>query len=133
VVYDHPRLVDKRGRNIPTVIARPVDAAGTARLERAAESDADTVLRAIDREPGKNLSDIARSLGWLLRSKEPHHMRVKRAVDILRKDKLVEESRNKWRTTPKGQKEINEAENRAAAKQPPPRGGSVSSVAFFVG
>ena len=62
------------GRNRPFV-----DAAGTARLEYAAENDADTVLRAIDREPKKSLSEIARSLGCLRRSKEPHHMRVKRA------------------------------------------------------
>lgn len=125
VIRDHPRLLDSRGRNVPTVIARMVDADGAARLERTAESDAIAVLRMICRDRGKGASDLARGLRWFRRAVDgkppaPHHMRVVRAVAVLKADKLVEERLRKWYTTTKGEKELNEMDRRAAAMQPPP-------------
>jgi hypothetical protein len=110
----HPRLRDTRGRNVPTVIARPVDDAGKTQLEISTRHDEDEVLKAIYRAPGSSLSDIARQIGWLLRGGAPHHMKVKRAAITLQKEKMVEEHRGGWRLTQKGQRELNDMDRHTA-------------------
>lgn len=103
---NHPLLRDTRGRNIPTVIARPIGDAGRAQIEAADRRDTDAVLRAIGAAPG-NVSDIARGLAWILRNGAPNHAKARRAAIALGKDKLVEERRGIWRLTSKGQIELN--------------------------
>lgn len=116
----HPRLIDSRGRPIKTVIAKHVTMDGAERLEAQAEVDADRVLRAIDRHPRARLTDLAKDLGWFLRDGSPHHMKVKRAAVILAKAKLVEERRDRWALTAKGQKELNETDARISVPPIPP-------------
>jgi hypothetical protein len=131
VIWDHPDLVDSKGRPMPTIIARPADADSTARLERTADSDRMAVLRVVCRDRGRGLADLARALGWMRRPvegkpPEPHHMRVRRAMEVLKKEKLVEERLNKFYTTPKGERELNDAETAAARVLPPPNPNPVS-------
>jgi hypothetical protein len=114
----HPILKDVRGRDIPTVIARAVDAEGKSGLERTGREDEDSVLRAVDRSPGANPTDIARTLGWRLRGGALHHVKVKRALERLKKDKLVEDRRGGWHVTKNGQRDLNSADTAAAAKYP---------------
>jgi hypothetical protein len=122
-VRDHPKLKDARGRNIPTVIARAIDASDKSRLERNGRIDEDAVLRAVDQRPGASPTDIARVLGWKLRAVEgkeaaPHHVKAKRTLERLQSEKLVDVRRGGWHLTPKGQKDLNEAD--AVAKPAAP-------------
>jgi hypothetical protein len=65
------------------------------------------VLRAVDSAPG-SATEIARRLGWTYGQKgEPYRMRVARAAENLKSEKLIEEVRGVLRLTPKGHKELN--------------------------
>jgi hypothetical protein len=64
-------------------------------------------------------------LNWKLRAvngKEPapHHVKAKRALDRMKKEKLVEERRGAWFATDKAQKDLNAAEHSTRKFQPPP-------------
>jgi len=54
------RLIDARGRKIPTVMATPMDEAGKEALAVAARSDEDQVLRAIYGHPGTSSTTLPR-------------------------------------------------------------------------
>jgi hypothetical protein len=58
VVRDHPRLVDTKGRQIPTIIAEPISYDEVKRREATSEKDEIKVLRFIDRNPRASLEDI---------------------------------------------------------------------------
>jgi len=125
-VREHPILKDTRGRNIPTVVARPVDESAATVIEASGERDEDTVLRALpaQREAGLNPTEIARKLKWYIRNdpKQPAHLKVKRTLDCLRAHKLAEAARNnRWRLMPKGELELNrlDTDAKAASVMPP--------------
>jgi hypothetical protein len=104
----HPILKDARGRNIPTVIARPVGEGVAAVMETRADRDTEAVLRAVSGTPGASPTDPARALGWSYVPKgEPNRMRAKRMLGRLQKEKLVIERLGGWRTTPTGDIELN--------------------------
>jgi hypothetical protein len=84
-----PSLIDSRGRNIPTVMAKVLSAGEAKQRARNADADGDTVLLEIERAPHQSLSEIADSIGWKTASDEPDKERARRACDRLTKDKLV--------------------------------------------
>jgi AAA domain-containing protein len=120
IVKDHPRLKDARGRQMNSVVARPVGDGASAILEKRTDADMETVLAAVDRTPSATPTDLARALGWTFGLKaEPNVNRVKRNLTRLQKDKLVKETLGKWRTTSAGEKELNAIDKaRAAAPKP---------------
>jgi hypothetical protein len=63
VVTDHPALVDSRGRQISTVVARPVDMVREAILTVAAQKAEDEVLLALDKVPGSASESPGGSVG----------------------------------------------------------------------
>jgi hypothetical protein len=83
VVRDHPRLVDSKGRPIPTIVAEPISYAEVKRREATAEEDSIKVLRFIDKNPRASLEAIGAAHDW----KKPKAQRI---VDDLIADKLVE-------------------------------------------
>jgi hypothetical protein len=84
----HPLLKDTKGREIPTVVALPVNDVHKAIHEAESRRDEDAVLGAVGRSPGTP-TDIARACAWMLRDGKPNHMKAKRALDRLKKDKCV--------------------------------------------
>jgi hypothetical protein len=125
VVADHPKLKDARGRQMKSVLARPVSEATAAALEHSGERDEDSVLRVLPShsEAGLTATDIARKLRWFIKNDttQPAHHRVKRLVDRLRDSKLVEVVREtKWRLTSKGEIEVNRLEAAMAQAVPMP-------------
>jgi hypothetical protein len=120
VVADHPKLKDARGRQMRSVLARPVSEATAAALEHSGERDEDCVLRALPShtEAGLTQTDIARKLCWFIKGDptQPAHYRVKRLMDSLQQSKLAEVVRKtRWRLTSKGEIEVNRLET--ATKQ----------------
>ncbi|SIO53793.1 AAA domain-containing protein [Bradyrhizobium erythrophlei] len=124
VVKDHPKLKDARGRQMNSVVARPVGDGVAAIMEKRTDADMQLVLSAVDRTPSATPSDLARMLGWTYGAKsEPHVNRVRRNLDRLAKDKLVREVMGKWRATEAGQRELNaiDAAKATIPKPLPPR------------
>jgi hypothetical protein len=56
--------------------------------------------------------------------KEPalHHVKARRALDRMKKEKLVEERRGAWYATGKAQKDLNAADHSTNSFQPPTSG-----------
>ncbi len=128
IVGDHPKLKDARGRQMRSVLARPVDEATATALERRGERDEDCVLRALPshQDGGLTQTDVASKLCWFIKGDptQPAHYRVKRLLEVLQQSKLAECVRKtRWRLTSKGEIEVNRLElamTQAAATVPLP-------------
>jgi AAA domain-containing protein len=120
VVKDHPKLKDARGRQMNSVLARPVAAGVAAVMEKRTDADMETVLAAVYRTPSATPTELARLLGWNFGPKaEPNVNKVKRNLARLVDDKLVRETLGKWRVTPAGEKELNAIDMARTASPPP--------------
>jgi AAA domain-containing protein len=103
----HEMLKDSKGRLIPTVVAAHLSEAGQAELAATARTNENRALVALRDNDGASLAELARVLGWMLRSGAPNKMLVKRTLDKLRGAKLVSQDRGQWCVTEKGQKAAN--------------------------
>jgi len=123
-VRDHPQLKDVRGRQIPTIIAHPVEETAAMVHEARGEGNENAILRALPAhgEGGATPTDVARKLGWFVKGdpNQPAHLKVSRVLQGLRLNKLVEQARqNRWRLTSKGELETNRLERTAALPRAP--------------
>lgn len=101
VIRDHPRLVDTKGRPVPTIVAIPISAAEHQRQEERAQTNEDKVLELLCNEPGLKQKDICDKLGWA------NHSSASRILRNLVDEKLVKSTRGYWIATPEGQKSLN--------------------------
>lgn len=101
------RLKDVRGRNIPTVLATPIDDAAKQVMAATERSDQDRVLRAIYEAPGKSYPEIAKQLGWTMAGGKPYAVKVRRAAERLAGDGLILKHRDHWVLSSRGEKELN--------------------------
>lgn len=100
-IGDHPRLIDSKGKAIPTVIAEPISSAEVARREERASNDEDKVLKHLCDNPGMKNSDVGKAMGgW-------HHEKTRRTLKSLADQGLAASTKDIWITTPKGQKYLN--------------------------
>lgn len=110
----HPRIKDKRGRSMPTVIAKALDQGGMQAREATSERDQDRLLQAIDQHPRKSQRDLGTIIGW------PHVSKVNRIGKKLETQKLIKAERNGWVLTSAGQRALNTMESsRNSVEQPP--------------
>jgi hypothetical protein len=103
-------LIDSKGRPIPTVIANAISEQQQEQRASAARSDEDLVLELVAGAGMGSLAETASSLGWTQKSsggvERPYKMKVKRVLDRLKRDRLVEEKRGKWTITEAGTKTL---------------------------
>ena len=100
-----PRLVDTKGRQLPSVIAKPLsDLEEQARSEAVRNDENDVLIFLIDRTDAVSYTDIADGLHWLTQKSKPYRMKAKRAVTRLQKDKLVTIERGGVMLTERGKK-----------------------------
>ena len=102
----HERLKDSKGRLISTVVAEYVTDVAQAEMEAAARRDEDAVLALVQAHGKGPLAGFAVALGWYLKSGEANRMKVKRALDSLKAEKLVVQERGGWVLTEKGEKAL---------------------------
>lgn len=115
VIKDHPKLKDARGRQMKSVLARPVGAGTAAAVETRVDRDTELVLSTVDTTPAATPAALARALGWTYGVKsEPNANKVKRILGRLADEKLVVERLGTWRVTPLGEKELNAIDTRRA-------------------
>ncbi len=89
----HERLVDSRGRLIPTVICEWISEKAKEELAEQRVGDEDAILKMIARDQRATHASMAQAMGWQLYSGEPNKMRVSRCIASLVKAKLVKVSR----------------------------------------
>ncbi|KRQ11890.1 hypothetical protein AOQ73_05645 [Bradyrhizobium pachyrhizi] len=108
VIGNHPRLIDTKGRQIPTIVAEPISAAEHARREDVAHGDELKILRTMCDQPGASPTAIAKAHNW-------NHSKVTRALPGLLKRGLVSNELGHWKATPKAQKALNDLANAVPA------------------
>jgi hypothetical protein len=91
---------------IPTVAAIPLSDTGQEEITSTARSNENRVLEALVSHERASLAELATSLGWFMRSGQPHKMMVKRILDKLQKYKLVTLERDGPVLTDKGEKTL---------------------------
>jgi hypothetical protein len=104
-VTDHPLLKDKDGDPLPTVVAMALSEQDKLRLTNKARRSQDAVLIVLPRHVDSSLADIAGVLGWRDKKGEPARMKVHRALEALKAQKLVKKHRGCWKLTTAGEKE----------------------------
>jgi hypothetical protein len=114
----HPLLKDARGRDIPTVIARPVNETDKQQMAATSRRYEDMLLKAIYDHPGASLRALATALAWLDSRGQPNAMKVSRAADVLAREKLVQKHRGNWQLTSAGGIELNKMDRTANVTYP---------------
>jgi hypothetical protein len=105
------RLMDRKGRLIPTVRAAWISDAETERETEDARSDEDALLQAM-LMPGQSIAHLAEAGGWLTSKGEPYKSKVQRVLKRLEKDKLVITKRGVATLTEAGKAAANTAASR---------------------
>ena len=96
-----PLLKDTRGRDVPTVMAKPLTPGENHQRREKARRDVDDILLQIERDGSQSLADMAASCGWQ-KNGEPDKRRASSATDKLKRGKLAEFKRGKWQLTKAG-------------------------------
>ena len=107
------RLVDSKGKPIPTVLALPLDEVShsSKRAESRAQEDELLMLLLAGNE-GLSLTAVAEHAGWISRTGEPNKSKAQRVMNRLRDAHLVKNERGDWRLTEAGEKAAKKAAER---------------------
>ena len=100
-----PKLVDSRGREIPTVIAKPMSERERREAEAITIDDQNALLVAIGDNDRASMADLAGALRWVTKKGDPNKSRVQKVANQLKKDKYVKIERGALVMTDKGKKE----------------------------
>jgi hypothetical protein len=99
-------VTDSKGRLIPSVIAKVLTETEESQIEAKQGEDEEAVLVALADGGKQSTAVLADRLGWFDFHGEPYKMKVKRAIDRLKVDKLVETDRHGSELTDLGKKEL---------------------------
>src|SRR5205823_1903379 len=100
------KLIDKKGRLIWSVFARPISDVEMENIKNVGHSDENDVLRALLNQPGLSLTGMAEHLHWNTMDHKPNKQKVHRVLHELTKSKLVERQRGgRYALTKKGTEE----------------------------
>jgi hypothetical protein len=102
----HERLKDSKGRQITTVIAKPISEQAKEEMGKVSRSNENLVLAAIRDHQDASLAELARHVGWTFGNGEPNKMKVARAISKLKKWKYVEDDRGTYTLLHKGERAL---------------------------
>jgi hypothetical protein len=113
-----PDLVDAKGRLVPSVWAYLADQRRAERAASRQRDDEDAVLLVMLTAPDHSLSAWAESLGWISVTGEPQKMkpqkmRVHRALERLKSERMTSQDRGRWVLTTRGKREAERLRNQA--------------------
>lgn len=109
------RLVDARGRPIPSVLARPVDRAAVEAAETSANDELVVLLKAVVDRPGAPLSYYAKCAGLAHPDGTPNRQRAARLLERLGADKLAVQRAGRWHPTKAGRSFVERADDAVRA------------------
>jgi hypothetical protein len=105
----HQRLKDKRGRLLPTVVARPLSDLAKENISKANNADEDAFLRLIAKHPKASLAELATMMGWLLPGSRPNRGKAQRMANALVKAKMITKGfQGKLKLTKDGEKTVSD-------------------------
>jgi antitoxin component HigA of HigAB toxin-antitoxin module len=117
VTANSEKLVDSKGRKIWTVYAKSISNEEQDHIEQLGRSNQDELLRAMLEHPGLSLNELAKELGWKTVDGRVNKRRVQIDMDVLKKNKLVEQRRDgHYVLTKKGQEEAEKIPARVSSK-----------------
>jgi DNA-binding PadR family transcriptional regulator len=126
-----PKLIDSKGRQIPTVRAIAISVQEQEAQERDSEGEEDQVLVAIG-DKLRSIAEIANACNWLLADGKPYRSRVDRVLKRLLQDKLIRRVRGKrYRLTDEGKKLVEEEEEEERAEDRVGAPGGKKAKAFY--
>jgi AAA domain/Bifunctional DNA primase/polymerase, N-terminal len=102
----HQDLKDSKGNLIPTVVAKHLSETEQEDLTNVSRAEENQLLKAIIEKPGASQAELAKALGWYLKTGDPHKSKVRRALIRLKKFKLVTADRDGFTLTEKGRKSL---------------------------
>ena len=82
---------DTTGGYLWSVIVRSLTEEAQKHLEDTGKKNEAELLKAIQENPGASQRELARILQWFMSNGEPYQQLVKRAIDTLRRKKLIDE------------------------------------------
>jgi len=101
-----PRLVDTKGRMLPTVQAVVITDTEEVKREEKTADDDDRVLTALLHAPHGSLASWAEWLGWVSETGDPYKVKLARICERLskppQKPLLTRKERNRWLLTEEG-------------------------------
>jgi hypothetical protein len=126
-----PKLVDSKGRLIPTVRAVAISEEEEAKRAGEVRNDEDKLLLELLTNADRSQADLARACGFVLATGEPHKSKVKRIAGRLITARLAKPGRDgRWTLTDEGRKaaeKLKDRENETVED----RGGAASSKLDF--
>lgn len=100
----NPFLVNSKGEQMPSVVARPISELEREQKASAANKDLRTLLKVMKNNAGASLSGLAEAAGWFMgKTRDPYKSKVVRLMDELHKQKLVRKELDTWILTGTGE------------------------------
>jgi hypothetical protein len=125
------KLVDSKGRMLPTVRAVSISESEEAERARAVRGDEDLLLLALLENSGRSQRDLARACGFLLPNGDPYQSKVRRLCHALRSARLVKPGRGgQWALTDEGSKAAKKLKDDEIERVIEDRGGVTSAKPF---
>jgi hypothetical protein len=103
---DSARVIDAAGRLITSVVAKPVSELKLQMEQGRQESEENMLMRAVAANRNSSIADLARQCGFIGKTGQPQKSKVYAMCRQLVEEKLLERRGEKYRITPKGQREI---------------------------
>lgn len=97
-----PQLVNSSGRQMPTVVARPVSESDQVQSELSAKNDLRKLLTIISEKPDGSIANWAHLAGWRTPKGDPLKSKVSRLLKQLQAAKFVTQELGVWKMTAKG-------------------------------
>ena len=98
------KLMDNKGRLIPTVKVVLVSEHEEAAQQQKTRNEEDQLLAALAENSDHSLADLARACNWVWQTGEPAKSKVERLLKRLKTAKLVNHLRGRWVLTSEGKK-----------------------------
>jgi AAA domain/Bifunctional DNA primase/polymerase, N-terminal len=114
------RLKDSKFNPIWTVIAEFLSETEQQQIADTARSNEQKLLAELDRDNTRSWAELARALGWSLKTGEPHKTLVKRTLDRLKAEKLITIERGRAVLSAKGKKAVKPDEAAKEKTRPDP-------------
>jgi hypothetical protein len=103
------KLVDSKGRLLPTVKAVAVTEREEATEKQGARDEENQLLTALAENPNRSLAELARACAWFWITGEPAKSKVERVLGRLKADRLVRLLRGEYVLTDEGKKAVKAA------------------------
>ena len=102
----HPRLLDRQGRQIETVILEKMDDLSAYEMQKETHRIEDKILLSVHKYPEQSIADRCFDCGLKNDKNEAQKSKMHRLLQSLSEQKFIKKVRRRWELTPAGKKEV---------------------------